>query len=159
VKTQSRALRIAAVIAAAAVLPGCAASAVQHRSVSVNTPCGDRAVQIIAQNVNAISSHRYAAASRTAERAARISLACASRERSKRQAFSDRWRGANALVVAAELAHQASQQHRANRLLAEGYRIMRSLQPPAHVSALTSTLISQTRDGAERDLHGQWSFW
>lgn len=157
--TQSRALRIAAVIAAAAVLPGCAATAVQHRTAAVRTPCGERAVHIIAQNVNAISSHQYAAASRAAERAARISLACASRERSKSQGFGDRWRGANALVVAAELAHQASQQHRANRLLAEGYRIMRSLQPPAHVSTLTSTLISQTRDGAERDMRGQWSYW
>jgi len=159
VNTQSRALRIAAVITAAALLPGCAASTVHHRTVAVNTPCGDRAVRIISQNVGAISSHQYAAASLAAERAARMSLACASRERSRAKGFSDRWRGANALVVAAELAHQASQQHRANQLLAEGYRIMRSLQPPAHVSALTSTLISQTRDGAERDLRGQWSYW
>src|SRR6185437_5635752 len=116
-------------------------------------PCSARAVQIIAQNVGAISSHRYADASRAAEQAGRASLRCADAASSRTQRFSDRWRGANALVVAAELAHQAAQQKRANRLLAEGYGILHALQPPAHVSALTSTLISQTRDGAERDMH------
>lgn len=155
---QSRALRFAAAIAAAAALPGCAAPAAQHVA-TIDTPCSQRAVQIVAHNVNAISSHRYAEASAAAERAARISLDCAAEEPSAGERFSDRWRGANALVVAAELAHQASQRRRAERLLAEGYRIMHSLQPPAHVSDLTSTLISQTRDGAERDLRGQWSYW
>ena len=156
--TGSRVLRFAAAVAAAAALPGCAASAAHHTTADITTPCSDRAVQIIARNVDAISSHQYAAASRAAEQAGRISLACAPHE-APAQRFSDRWRGANALVVAAELAHQAAQQDRANRLLAEGYRIMRSLQPPAHVSALTSTLIAQTRDGAERDMRGQWSYW
>lgn len=154
-----RALRVAAIIAAAAALPGCAASAVQHRTTAINTPCSQRAVQIVAHNVDAISSHRYAAASHAAEQAARISLQCAQTESVAEERFSDRWRGANALVVAAELAHQAAQQERASRLLDEGYRIMHALQPPAHVSALTSTLISQTRDGAERDMRGQWSYW
>jgi D-alanyl-D-alanine dipeptidase len=152
----SRMLRIAAALATAA-LTGCAAAAT-HKYVTVETACGQRAVQIIAQNVGAISSHRYAQASIAAERAARISLACAVTEPASAQ-FSDRWRGANALVVAAELAHQAAQPNRAKRLLAEGYGIMHQLRPPAHVSALTSTLIAQTRDGAERDLRGQWSYW
>ncbi len=156
---KSRALRFAAAIAVAAALPGCAAPAAHHRTASINTPCNERAVQIIAQNVNAISSHRYADASRAAEQAARISLACSASEPSTAQRFSDRWRGANGLVVAAELAHQAAQQQRADRLLAEGYGIMHALQPPAHVSALTSMLISQTRDGAERDMRGEWSYW
>lgn len=156
---ESRALRFAAAIAAAAALPGCAAPAAHHRATALNSPCSERAVQIVAQNVGAISSHRYADASRAAERAGRISLQCAASEASDAQRFSDRWRGANALVVAAELAHQAAQQQRADRLLAEGYRIMHALQPPAHVSSLTSTLISQTRDGAERDMRGQWSYW
>lgn len=157
---ESRALRFAAAIAAAAALTGCAAPAAHHRTVTaIRTPCSDRAVQIIAQNVGAISSHRYADASRAAEQAGRTSLRCADAESSPTQRFSDRWRGANALVVAAELAHQAAQQKRANHLLAEGYGILHALQPPAHVSALTSTLISQTRDGAERDMRGQWSYW
>jgi hypothetical protein len=154
-----RALRIAAVIAAAAALPGCAATAAHHRTTAINTPCSERAVQIVAHNVDSISSHHYAAASRAAEQAARISLQCAQTESAPEERFSDRWRGANALVVAAELAHQAAQQDRAGRLLAEGYRIMHALQPPAHVSALTSTLISQTRSGAERDMRGEWSYW
>lgn len=152
----SRMLRIAAALATAA-LAGCAAGST-HKHVAVQTACTQRAVQIIAQNVGAISSRRYAQASIAAERAARISLQCAGTERAAAQ-FSDRWRGANALVVAAELAHQAAQQNRARRLLAEGYAIMHQLRPPAHVSALTSTLIAQTRDGAERDLRGQWSYW
>lgn len=153
-----RALRIGAAIAAAA-LTGCAAPAAHHQTATIDTRCSQRAVQIVAQNVGAISSHHYAEASRAAERAGRISLSCAPTETSSTQRFSDRWRGANALVVAAELAHQAAQQQRANSLLTEGYHIMHSLQPPAHVSALTSTLISQTRDGAERDMRGQWSYW
>jgi hypothetical protein len=156
---KSRVLRFAAAIAAAAALPGCAAPAAHHQTAAIDTPCSEHAVQIIARNVGSISSHRYADASRAAEQAARISLTCSASEPSATQRFSDRWRGANALVVAAELAHQAAQHQRANRLLAEGYRIMHSLQPPAHVSALTSTLISQTRDGAERDMRGEWSYW
>jgi hypothetical protein len=156
----SRVLRFAAAIAAAAALSGCAATAAhRERTAAIDTPCNARAVQIIARNVGAISSHHYADASRAAEQAARISLNCSASESSATQRFSDRWRGANALVVAAELAHQAAQNERAGRLLAEGYRIMHSLQPPAHVSALTSTLISQTRDGAERDMRGEWSYW
>lgn len=151
-------IRIIAVLAVAA-LAGCAAASAPKHTANINTPCGDRAVQIISHNVDAISAHRYAAASQAAERAARISLECASHERVSRARFTDQWRGANALVVAAELAHQATQPARASRLLAEGYRIMHALQPPAHVSDLTSTLISQTRDGAERDMHGQWAYW
>ncbi len=153
------ALRIA-VLAALVGVSGCAAHVDQKRTAATfNTPCGERAVQAIARNVDSISSHRYADASRAAEQSARISLHCANTEGSTAQRFNDRWRAANALVVAAELAHQASQQQRANRLLAEGYGIMHALQPPAHVSALTSTLLSQTRDGAERDRRGQWSYW
>lgn len=155
--TASRMLRISAAIAAAA-LTGCAAAATHKHIASIDTPCSTRAVQIVAQNVGAISSRRYALASLAAEKAARISLACAATETSSAQ-FSDRWRGANALVVAAELAHQAAQPQRAKRLLSQGYGIMHMLRPPAHVSALTSTLIAQTRDGAERDLRGEWSYW
>ncbi|HET9096224.1 MAG TPA: hypothetical protein VFN37_06155 [Candidatus Baltobacteraceae bacterium] len=155
--TGSRGLRIAAAVAVAA-LTGCAAAATHKHIATIDTPCSARAVQIVAQNVEAISSRRYAQASLAAEKAARISLACASTETAKAQ-FSDRWRGANALVVAAELAHQGAQPQRAKRLLAQGYAIMHMLRPPAHVSELTSTLISQTRDGAERDLRGEWSYW
>lgn len=155
--TASRMLRVIAAIAAAA-LTGCAAAATHKHLASIDTPCSARAVQIVAQNVGAISSRRYVQASLAAEKAARISLTCAETESASAQ-FSDRWRGANALVVAAELAHQASQPQRAKRLLAEGYGIMHMLRPPAHVNALTSTLISQTRDGAERDLRGEWSYW
>lgn len=142
-----------------AALTACAAPAARHYTATQETACGQRAVQLIAQNVDTISARRYSAASSAAEHAARLSLACAQTERTGQARFSDRWRGANALVVAAELAHQAAQPQRAKRLLAEGYRIMHELQPPSHVSTLTSTLISQTRDGAERDLRGQWSYW
>lgn len=153
---QSRTFGIAAV-AATLACTACSAAPSRHRT-AMDTPCSARAVQIIARNVGAISSHQYVQASRAAEHAARISLQCAAGETANAQ-FSDRWRGANALVVAAELAHQAQQQPRAERLLAEGYAIMNALRPPAHVNDLTSTLISQTRDGAERDLRGQWSYW
>lgn len=142
-----------------AALTACAAPEARHYAASHETACGQRAVQLIAQNVDTISARRYSAASSAAEQAARVSLACAQTERTQQERFSDRWRGANALVVAAELAHQAAQPQRAKRLLAEGYRIMHQLQTPSHVSTLTSTLISQTRDGAERDLRGQWSYW
>lgn len=155
--TGSRGLRIAAALAVAA-LTGCAAAATPKHIASIDTPCSMRAVQIVARNVAAITSRRYAQASLAAEQAARISLRCAASEDSSAR-FSDRWRGANALVVAAELAHQASEPQRARRLLAQGYAIMHMLRPPAHVNALTSTLISQTRDGAERDLRGEWSYW
>lgn len=140
-------------------LVACSAVRVQHRTAQIDTACSQRATQLIARNVDSISSRRYDAASRAAEQAARISLRCAATESTGAQRFTDRWRGANALVVAAELAHQAADQPRAHRLLAEGYTIMHTLQPPAHISALTSTLISQTLDGARRDLRGQWSYW
>jgi hypothetical protein len=129
-----------------------------RHTAQAQTPCSQQAAQIAARNVDAISAHRYATASRVAEASARVSLVCAEHE-SPAARFADRWRGANALVVAAELAHQAAQQERARRLLAEGYRIMNSLRPPAHISDLTSTLISQTRAGAERDMRGQWLYW
>lgn len=142
-----------------AALTACSAQASRHRSVGLETACGQRAVQLIAQNVDTITARRYGAASAAAERAARVSLACAATDRTVQERFSDRWRGANALVVAAELAHQAAQPQRAKRLLVEGYRIMHELQPPTKMSTLTSALVSQTRDGAERDLRGQWSYW
>jgi hypothetical protein len=149
----------AALLAIAAALAACSkAPPVQHHTVGVGTVCSERAAQIAAQNVDAISSRRYAAASRAAEASARVSLACAAHETPSAR-FADQWRGANALVVAAELAHQAAQPERARRLLAEGYHIMNALRPPAHISDLTSTLISQTRAGAERDMRGQWLYW
>lgn len=151
--------RAVCIAALAAGLTACASTAPQRHIFVMNTPCSDRAMQLIAHNVDTISSHHYAAASLAAEQAARTSLACAAQESSTFARFNDRWRGANALVVAAELAHQAAQQQRAHRLLAEGYAIMHALQPPSHVSALTSTLIAQTRDGAERDRRGQWAAW
>jgi hypothetical protein len=122
-------------------------------------PCGARATQIIAQNVTSITQHRYRDASSAAERAARVSLACAASESSSPQAFSDKWRGANELVVAAELAHQAADEARAHRLLHEGYSIMHVLRPPRNASALTSSLIADKLDAARRDLHGQWALW
>lgn len=154
---RSRRTACLAVLAAAAIA-GCSGGTPHQYAVTVDTPCSSRAVQIIAHNVDSIAAHRYAQASRAAERAARVSLTCAGSETPSAQ-FNDRWRGANALVVAAELAHQAKDDARAKQLLREGYGIMHALRPPAHVSALTSTLISQTRSGAERDLRGQWSYW
>jgi hypothetical protein len=144
-------------IAAVVGMVGCAHANTQRLSAAV-LPCGERATQIIARNVTSITQHRYGDASVAAERAARVSLACASTEPSP-QAFSDKWRGANELVVSAELAHQAADEPRAHRLLHEGYAIMHSLRPPRNASALTSSLIADKLDAARRDLHGQWALW
>lgn len=103
---------------------------------------------MIAANDSAIARHHYRSASHVAERAARISLGC-----------GDRWRAANALVVAAELAHQAKDQRRAQNLLARGYALMQALHPPRHATALTSTLMAQRLDTARRDMQGQWAYW
>lgn len=134
-------------IAGALAFVGCA----QRPAPFKNTPhvaCADRAAEIVAANVTAISQRRYGAASRAAEHAASISLAC-----------GDRWRAANALIVAAELAHQADDAARAKTLLARGYGIMHALRPPRHATALTSTLMAQRLDTARRDMHGQWAYW
>lgn len=145
-------------IAGVISMAGCTQAPVQQHLSSAPIPCGDRATQIIAQNVTAITEHRYRDASVAAERAARASLACASSE-SAHESFSDKWRGANELVVSAELAHQASDEARAHRLLHEGYAIMHALHPPRNASALTSSLIADKLDAARRDMHGQWAYW
>jgi hypothetical protein len=139
-------------------MSGCAHAPVLHLSAG-GVPCGDRATQIIAQNVTSITDHRYRDASVAAERAARVSLACAATESSRSRAFNDKWRGANELVVSAELAHQAADETRAHRLLHEGYTIMHALRPPRNASALTSSLIADKLDAARRDLQGQWAYW
>jgi hypothetical protein len=148
----------AAFIAGVITMAGCSHSTAQHLSAS-EVPCGERATQIIAQNVTSITQHRYGDASVAAERAARASLSCAASETSSPQSFNDKWRGANELVVAAELAHQASDETRAHRLLHEGYAIMHGLRPPRNTSALTSSLIADKLDAARRDLQGQWAYW
>jgi hypothetical protein len=124
-----------------------------------NFDCAARATQLIAANVATIASHRYAQASQAAESAARIALGCAAAENSATAQFGDRWRAANALVVAAELAHQANDVRHAHRLLHEGYAVMHALRPPDHLSPLTSTLIAQKLDTARRDMHGEWAAW
>jgi hypothetical protein len=141
-----------------AVLSACAQHTPTHVVNARAAQCTARATSLIAANVSVIAQHHYSAASRAAERAARISLACVATDSTIVQ-FDDRWRAANAFVVAAELAHQANDQLRARRLLHEGYNIMHALRPPDHVSALTSTLIAQKLDTARRDLHGQWVYW
>ena len=150
-------LRCAA-IAGVCLLTACAQQV--HRTVTV-TPvsCDQRATQIIAANVASITSHRYADASRAAEHAGRVSLSCAAESASQAQRFADRWRGANALVVAAELAHEANDYSRARGLLHEGYAIMHTLRPPHEMSELTSTLIVQKLDSARHDMAGQWAYW
>ncbi len=139
-----------------------ALAACAHAQRSVVTPamvsCDERATQIVAANVNSITSHRYAQASRAAEAAARVSLECAGASGAA-QKFEHRWRGANALVVAAELAHEAGDIPRAHRLLHEGLLIMHGLRSPRHVSEVTSTLIAQRLAGAQSDLAGQWAYW
>jgi hypothetical protein len=145
-------------IAGVVGMAGCAHTTAQHLT-EAGVPCGERATQIIAQNVTSITEHRYRDASVAAEHAARVSLACAASEASTPQAFGDKWRGANELVVSAELAHQAADEGRAHRLLHEGYTIMHSLRPPRNASALTSSLIADKLDAARRDLQGQWALW
>jgi spore coat protein U-like protein len=137
-----------ALIAGALALGACAQQQPAQVQKTPKTACIDRATRIVAANVTAISLHRYGAASRAAEHAASISLSC-----------GDRWRAANALVVAAELAHQADDAPRAERLLAHGYSIMHALRPPRHATALTSTLMAERLDTARRDMHGQWAYW
>lgn len=138
----------AAIIAAALLLTACSSQPAMQTAQRERGSCTDRATSMIASNGTAIAEHRYRAASRVAERAARISLGC-----------GDRWRAANALVVAAELAHQAKDQQRAQNLLARGYALMQALHPPRHATALTSTLMAQRLDTARRDMQGQWAYW
>ena len=146
-----------AVLTALAGLAACSAP-VNHPALhAAAVSCTDRATQIVAENAGLITDRRYAAASRAAERAARVSLSCAEGPGSQR--FVNRWRGGNALVVAAELAHEANDVPRARRLLHEGYAILHGLKPPRHASELTSTLIAQKLDSARSDLAGQWAYW
>lgn len=144
-------------IAGVISVAGCTQAPVQHAS-NAQIPCGERATQIIAQNVTAITERRYRDASLAAERAARASFACSKSEPAQ-ASFSDKWRGANELVVSAELAHQGADEPRAHRLLQEGYAIMHALHPPRNASALTSSLIADKLDAARRDMNGQWAYW
>lgn len=147
----------AVLFAGALSIVGCSQAPVQHLSAA-RVPCSEQATQIIAHNVTAITGHRYRDASNAAERAARASLACAAGDPPV-DAFNDKWRGANELVVSAELAHQGADEARAHRLLHEGYAIMHSLRPPRSTSAMTSSLIADKLDGARRDLSGHWAYW
>lgn len=142
-----------ALLIAVALLCAACSAPVQYRAPKerVVLTCDDRATRIISWNAGLITAHRYAAASAAAERAARASLGCPD--------FADRWRGANALIVAAELAHQAKQPARAAQLLGEGYAIMNALHLPKHSSELTSTLIAQKLDTARQDMAGRWAYW
>lgn len=148
----------AAALLAVWVPAGC--GSLLHRSPDAlaTLSCSDRARQIVAENVLTITTHQYTRASLAAEKAARTSLTCANKE-SAAEAFDDRWRGANALVVAAELAHEANDPNRARRLLNEGYAIMHNLRPPTHVSDVTSSLIAQKLGTAREDLAGKWAYW
>lgn len=134
-------------LSAAAALTACAH--ISHTGAVAQTrgACADKASQIIAGNEAAIAEHHYGRASRAAESAAGVSLSC-----------GDRWRAANALVVAAELAHQANELARAHRLLAQGYALMHTVHL-RHATALTAALLSQRLDTARRDMRGQWAYW
>jgi hypothetical protein len=140
-------------------LCACAQRPAVHITYKHDSDCATRATSLIAANVATIGAHRYAQASQAAESAARIALGCAAAEESAAAQFGDRWRAANALVVAAELAHQANDVQRAHRLLHEGYAVMHALRPPDHLSPLTSTLIAQKLDTARRDMNGEWAAW
>lgn len=148
-------LRASAVFLVAA-LAACAHAPRTHVVYNASS-CIDRATDTFAQNVWAIRAHRYAEASAAAENAARMALICARKDGGSTRTEA-RWRAANALVVSAELAHQAKDVGRAHRLLREGYAIMHSLRPP-RTDALTSTLVAQKLDVARRDLQGRWSYW
>lgn len=142
-----------------AALCACTQHPTAHIVYSRTGKCADRATNVVAANVAVIAAHEYASASQATESAARIALGCAAKDGSPAGQFGDRWRAANALVVAAELAHRANDIPRAHRLLREGYGVMHALRPPERVSPLTSTLIAQELDSAERDMHGQWAAW
>ena len=149
----------ATLLCAICFLVACAAPRQQFSATRADAvSCDDRATQIISANVTSITTHHYDQASRMTERAGRLSLACAAAG-SQADRFGARWRASNALVVAAELAHEAHDYKRAHSLLHEGYAIMHALHPPRHVSELTSTLIAQKLDSARHDMAGQWAYW
>jgi hypothetical protein len=99
-------------------------------------------------NVAAIHAHRYRQASAGAENAARASLRC-----------GDRWRAANELLFAAELAHQSADTLRAQRLVHEGFALMRALHPAAAHSVIPAGLLAEKLDSARREIHGEWAYW
>jgi hypothetical protein len=146
-----------AVLCALAAFAGCARP-VEHVAAA-KAPCGANAIAIVAANVRAAAREGFGTASERIERAARISLSCAPQTRSNQQAFQDRWRGANALILSAEFAHQAAENGRAGRLLHEGYAIMRELRPPVHVGTLTSTLLAERLESARHEMQGRWIYW
>lgn len=128
-----------AAIAACSATPGKPA-----QRVSVHVSCEDRAASLINANERAVANRNYALASGNAERAARISLSC-----------GDRWRAANELIVAAELAHQQGDVARARGLVREGFGIMKRVRS----KEVTSSLLAQQMNSAQRDLSGSWTLW
>lgn len=142
-------LRVAAALTVA-VLAGCAASSfstqpAQNAGANV---CGGRVISVMAFNERAIRRREYAAASRTAESAARLSLQC-----------GDRWRAANALKVAAELAHQQGNTVRAHALLHESFTMMRGLHATQQWSDVTKALLAERLSSAQKEMNGQWVYW
>lgn len=129
-----------------------ACSSPPARHVANTTPPSQHscstATTIIASNDSLIAARRYAQASRNAERAGRLELAC-----------GDRWRAANALIVAAELAHQQGDLPRARNLVHEGFALMRALRPDKDTQSVNSALLAQQLSSAQRDIRGEWTFW
>lgn len=116
-------------------------------AVQMHHSCAS-ATSLIASNESLIAAHRYAQASRNAESAARSELAC-----------RDRWRAANELIVAAELAHQQGDLPRARSLVHEGFALMRAMRPDKDANPVSSALLAQQLSSAQRDLRGEWTFW
>jgi len=136
--------RLLAALGVAAIAACSAAPGKPARTVSVRAACEDRAASLITANAGAVAAHEYALASGNAERAARISLSC-----------GDRWRAANELIVAAELAHQQGNAARARALVHEGFGIMKRVGS----REVTSSLLAQQMNSAQRDLSGTWTLW
>ncbi len=117
----------------------------QHMAARPPSACTDTGA-LMAANSHVISEHLYAQASQNAEHAARTALSC-----------GDRWRAANALIVAAELAHQHGDYTRARTLVHEGFGLMRTLRPAQ--KTVSSALLAQQIHSAKRDMNGQWTYW
>ncbi|MFN2448534.1 MAG: hypothetical protein ABR508_01900 [Candidatus Baltobacteraceae bacterium] len=140
-------LRFAAAFAVAA-LASCTTPAHHAAAQAADARCGARAAQLMNSSTGSVSARRYEAASRKAEGAARIWLGC-----------GDRWRGANAMIVAAELAHQHGDAAHARSLVHQGFAIMHGLRKTVSVNAMQSSLLADKLHSAARDMRGEWSYW
>ena len=140
-------LKIAAVLGVAA-LTACGAPSNPSSARAAGVTCGMRAAQTMSAGTADVKARRYGAAARSAENAAHMWLAC-----------GDRWRGANALIAAGELAHQSGHSAHGRALVHEGLGIMHGLRQTISINEVQSSLLAQKLNSASHDMQGHWSYW